>query len=213
MPRGGPRPGARGLGPDSLQVSSAVGCLHSTPYILASAGGSCGHWQGEEAGRPCPRPRGCHGQAQTQVGSDNVTCDIMRSVVSAGSTARWTAGRAPPRPWCSDCYVWLRCCPPPSHSPTDGEHSCPCPCHSFCLCSGPSSCLGPCPLPVQVLPPLPPGAGLPPAAPGAAEPVVVGHQGADPGGRARGWKGELPPPAGAGPEGRSQEPAAGREQR
>ena len=46
---------------------------------------------------------------------------------------------------------------------------------------------------VQVLPPLPPGAGLPPAGPGE-----VGHQGTDPGGRAGGRGGGLPPPT---PEG------------
>ena len=34
LPRGGPRPRARGLCEEPLQVSSAPGRLHNTPYLL-----------------------------------------------------------------------------------------------------------------------------------------------------------------------------------
>ena len=55
----------------SLQVSSAPGRLHSTSYLLLlQVDRVVTGQQGEEAGPARPRPRSCHGQAQTEVESD-----------------------------------------------------------------------------------------------------------------------------------------------
>ena len=51
--------------------------------------------------------------------------------------------------------MWHRCCPPPTHSPTDGEYSCPCPAAASVPAHLLSRYFLPCPLePVYHLQPL-----------------------------------------------------------